>query len=424
MHRMLIAITTALVVLTGAGGLWAQSESLMTARVTAAAPLLGDSVPGAERLGTVQAGDHMTIYPEMSSDDYFFALVESGPCAKNYGFVPTNHVQMVDATFGDVPQNHWAGEALRRLEREGIITGDDNGFRGSEAVTRYELAMVLDRHLDKLQQYKGQVMAAIEAVPYDHSLNNAEAGKLDRLIAHLEGLESTEKKLTSEVTDLRTQVTRNSTRLEVVEEATAMHNDSIAKMGDQIAALQHATGGDVVMRELKNLQKRMSDLETRGAPTPSLQQNLDVKSLKDELRDLKQRLERVEQSNQIAAVPPAAIEPPAEQASAEFDISASDFDIEGIEDDTPALEPPPDALKRKAEKAHDALRAALRKGLIIRRHPLDGAPAETAQAPVAPKAGQPNQLLVKALTKQISEISESLQTIDSRINDIEQGALD
>lgn len=49
----------------------------------------------------------------------------------------------------DVPQNHWAYEAVELLIKEGIIKGYPDGtFKGNQTLTRYELAMIIYRLLD------------------------------------------------------------------------------------------------------------------------------------------------------------------------------------------------------------------------------------------------------------------------------------
>lgn len=47
--------------------------------------------------------------------------------------------------FPDVPENHWAYEALENLKREGILVGYPDGtYKGSRSLTRYELAVALN----------------------------------------------------------------------------------------------------------------------------------------------------------------------------------------------------------------------------------------------------------------------------------------
>ena len=416
--RSTILIFTTVLFLLGSQA-WA-SEALLSGLVKKTVLMYSDSNAKSDRLGQLEEGAKLTLFPEMSSDEYFFVMAETGQLAQTYGWVSTKSVQLTDSKFGDVPQNHWAGEALRRLENEGIIEGDQVGYNGDRAVTRYELAMVLDRHLDKLKEYKATIMAAIEAVPYDRTLDNVEAGKLDRLIQHLEGVESTEKKLGVQVSDMRRQIASNSTRIDVVEELSLQQGKVLEKVQTQVVSLNNKVGRvDSISRRMNVIEHQLKTFERRGiVPTAPQTPSLELKKLQDEMRELKDRLKQVETANQFAMKKEEKKEEVKEMVEEadedEFDISADDFEMVDEEEEAPALEPAPDKLKRKAERAHDALRAALRKGLIIRRHPME----EQKQAK------KPNQVLVKALTKQISEISSSLQNIDSRINEIEHGMLD
>ncbi|MDR7440067.1 MAG: S-layer homology domain-containing protein, partial [Armatimonadota bacterium] len=57
--------------------------------------------------------------------------------------------------FADVPTNHWAYDAIAELAAKGLIEGYPDGtFKGSQALTRYEMAMVVAR-----------IIARIEAIP-------------------------------------------------------------------------------------------------------------------------------------------------------------------------------------------------------------------------------------------------------------------
>lgn len=51
-----------------------------------------------------------------------------------------------DGMFKDVPNDHWAYQALERLGADKIFIGDPDGtFKGKRTLTRYEMAMVVDR---------------------------------------------------------------------------------------------------------------------------------------------------------------------------------------------------------------------------------------------------------------------------------------
>ena len=50
------------------------------------------------------------------------------------------------ASFSDVPRDHWAYDAIDYLEQEGLVEGYPDGtFRGNQELTRYEFAIVIAR---------------------------------------------------------------------------------------------------------------------------------------------------------------------------------------------------------------------------------------------------------------------------------------
>ena len=51
---------------------------------------------------------------------------------------------MAQDNFPDVPDNHWAYDALKRMKSEGLLVGYPDGlFRGNRPATRYELAVAV-----------------------------------------------------------------------------------------------------------------------------------------------------------------------------------------------------------------------------------------------------------------------------------------
>ena len=54
------------------------------------------------------------------------------------------------ATFTDVPANHWAYAAINQLQKAGIVDGYGNNiFQGDKTMTRYEMAMIVAKAMDK-----------------------------------------------------------------------------------------------------------------------------------------------------------------------------------------------------------------------------------------------------------------------------------
>lgn len=52
--------------------------------------------------------------------------------------------------FPDVPENHWAYEAVSRLAGNGVIQGYEDGkYHGDRTMTRYEMAEIIYNALSK-----------------------------------------------------------------------------------------------------------------------------------------------------------------------------------------------------------------------------------------------------------------------------------
>ncbi|ADI14590.1 S-layer homology domain-containing protein [Truepera radiovictrix] len=65
---------------------------------------------------------------------------------------PTGATQPAPEAFYDLPDTHWAYRAVRALTELGILTGYPDGrFDGTRAATRYELAVVAARLLERLE---------------------------------------------------------------------------------------------------------------------------------------------------------------------------------------------------------------------------------------------------------------------------------
>jgi hypothetical protein len=63
-------------------------------------------------------------------------------------FGPMEVQKELSSQFGDVPERHWAADAVESLSRRGIVIGyPDEKYRGNRAITRDELAVAIDRLL-------------------------------------------------------------------------------------------------------------------------------------------------------------------------------------------------------------------------------------------------------------------------------------
>ena len=68
--------------------------------------------------------------------------------------------------FSDVPQTHWAYQAVNELQKKKILRGyPDCRFNGQRPLTRYEFAVALKRVLESIQAVPGKEQANIMGAP-------------------------------------------------------------------------------------------------------------------------------------------------------------------------------------------------------------------------------------------------------------------
>ena len=153
--------------------------------------------------------------------------------------------------FPDVPENHWAYEALARLKKDGLLVGYPDGkYRGARPATRYELAVAIHAAYVNLKGVTDGLQSQIRAL--EDAIKNikpAEAGKYD-------GPSKEEFNALKDAVD-------------------ALKNDlaSFKGYGDDIAALKKAA--DTFQKELSSL-------------------GVDVEALKKDLSDLSARVKALE----------------------------------------------------------------------------------------------------------------------------------
>lgn len=98
--------------------------------------------------------------------------------------------------YKDVPESHWAYEAIARLRKDGILVDDGSGkFLGRCNVTRYEMAVTIDRMyrvvLSKFQDQQSQIDALKSAVdgmkPGDNGDLKARVDELSAMVSSMKG---------------------------------------------------------------------------------------------------------------------------------------------------------------------------------------------------------------------------------------------
>lgn len=163
-------------------------------------------------------------------------------------------------SFPDIPENHWAGEAVDRAADLNIVIGFPDGtFRGNEAFTRYQAALVVSRLLDVIGTNVNAALAltnadldalrsAVQEIASDVAAQDARLGAAE-----------------SAVVGLSDDVAANSSRLDALEAVLADGGVDPAVLRDlqnQIAALRVASDNafDVGTRALARANQNASEI--------------------------------------------------------------------------------------------------------------------------------------------------------------------
>lgn len=136
-----------------------------------------------------------------------------GVCLAGAAFAPAASAQetaapAASAAFPDVPANHWAYEAVRRLSDQGYVrVYADGSYLGDRSLTRYEFATIVDRILQTLAQVRSATPdAAAPAVhPTQDDLNTIQV-LVDTFKTQLADIQSDVAKGQADITALRAEV--------------------------------------------------------------------------------------------------------------------------------------------------------------------------------------------------------------------------
>lgn len=104
--------------------------------------------------------------------------------------------------FPDVPENHWAKDAVAALAAKGLVEGYPDGtFKGDRSASRWEVAMIVARLLAKMEQAHATFATKAELDEL-RKLVNALREELDALGVRVDNLEENVDRLDKRVTEL------------------------------------------------------------------------------------------------------------------------------------------------------------------------------------------------------------------------------
>jgi hypothetical protein len=133
--------------------------------------------------------------------------------------------------FADVPQDHWAYNAVNTLAEKGLLEGyPDGSFKGKQNLTRYEFAQAIARMMDRVEQISGtpgpQGAAGAAGPPgpagTGGGLTAEQKALLDRLA----------KEFAPELAAIRSDLNKLTKRVEDLESAEKPKGPTITVSGD------------------------------------------------------------------------------------------------------------------------------------------------------------------------------------------------
>ena len=226
-------------------------------------------------------------------------------------------------TFPDIPEGHWAGDAVERIADLNIVIGFPDGtFRGNEAFTRYQAALVISRMLDvvnanmdaalamtdediaslrnAVQELAADVAAqgvrlsaaegAIAGLSDDTAANTASIAELEAMI---EGMDLTAEIDPAVLRDLQNQIASQRVATDTAQAtADAAQATADAAQSRANSALSTAQANASEIAALNELVQILGDqieaLQGMGTDTTGLATNEDLAALEGDIANIRE----------------------------------------------------------------------------------------------------------------------------------------
>jgi len=147
--------------------------------------------------------------------------------------------------FPDVPDNHWAYEALKRMKSEGLLVGYPDGlFRGARPATRYELAVAVHATYVHLRNMIDNLNTQIAAIQ-DQLKGNADQADLQNLRSALEALQNTVNTQGQDIADLKKMADTFEKELASLGVDVQQMKKDLGDLGDRVTALENRLPVDI-----------------------------------------------------------------------------------------------------------------------------------------------------------------------------------
>jgi len=147
--------------------------------------------------------------------------------------------------FPDVPDNHWAYEALKRMKSEGLLVGYPDGlFRGARPATRYELAVAVHATYVHLRNMIDNLNTQIAAIQ-DQLKGKADQADLQNLRSALEALQNTVNTQGQDIADLKKMADTFEKELASLGVDVQQMKKDLGDLGDRMTALENRLPVDI-----------------------------------------------------------------------------------------------------------------------------------------------------------------------------------
>lgn len=153
------------------------------------------------------------------------------------------------ASFADVESDHWAYDAINKLTAAGVIEGYHDGeFKGDQNMTRYEIAVMINRVLDDLKAEREELLANSNSELSEAEVSQVET-LVDSLLAEKVPADTLSDKQTREVSAIVSAMTSEfKEELEVLNSDVEMINEDLDMVFDDL---------DYYDEEIANLKSDM-----------------------------------------------------------------------------------------------------------------------------------------------------------------------
>ncbi len=286
------------------------------------------------------------------------------------------------ATFPDIPVNHWAYDAVKQLADKGLVIGYPDGtFRGNRTLTRYEMAMIIARMLPLIEAAKvvPAEVPEIDLTPYvtKEDLATIEklvvefADELASLGVRVTAAEDKIKGLQADIVAVKDFAVAVKDDVEMVKGDVAANKEDISSLLGELAGLKDALDtlkaqvADLaaipapVVVDLSEVEARIAELEAKIAELEAALGTIDISALEVEIEAIKAEImaEMEAMKAEIMAMIPDV--PDIEGVKGEIlaELYAALDEIEGKIAELEAEMPDVDALKAEIMAEMDTMMA-------------------------------------------------------------------